>query len=264
MMNFLKLISYSAIAVSISLAGYAETPEEKGLRIAKENEKANSGFKGEMSSLTMTLINAYGDKTNRKMKAMIGERKGEGDFSINEFLWPADVKGTKLLTHAYKEKSDDQWLYMPAIKRVKRISSRNKSGSFMGSEFSYEDMGSQEPEKYSFKYLKKIKFKGRPVHKMERYPKDKNSAYSKQVLFNDLEYNNVLRIEYYDRKGELLKTADFSGYKKLFKKIYRPMKIHMKNVQTKKESILVWKKRKLGVKMSKSKFQSTKLAGDGF
>lgn len=255
------IILSTALILSFSL--WAESGN-KALDIAKANEQYNSGFKGEMSAIIMTLINAHGDKIKRKMKAFTKERKNEGDYSINEFLWPADVKGTKLLTHAYKDKSDDQWLYMPAIKRVKRISSRNKSGSFMGSEFSYEDMGSQEPEKFKFKYLELTDVGGRKTHKMERIPTDKYSSYSKQIVYEDLEYRMPTKVEYYDKKGELLKVAEFSNFKKLYKNMYRAMKIHMKNVQTKKESILEWKKRKLGVKLPKSRFQSTKLGGDAF
>jgi hypothetical protein len=252
------------ITLGLSFSVQAETPEEKGFRLAKENEKANTGFVGELALLKMILINAHGDKTTRKMKSYIKERDNEGDYSINEFLWPADVKGTKLLTHAYKEKDDDQWLYMPAIKRVKRISSRNKSGSFMGSEFSYEDMGSQEPEKFTYKFIKQGKMGKHPVAVVERYPKDKNSAYSKQVTYEDTDRHVILKVEYFDRKGELLKVASFSNVKKVFKDMYRAHKIHMKNVQTKKESILTWSKRKLGAKLPDSKFQSTKLAGDAF
>lgn len=260
----IKAAIVTALVIGFGFVANAESPAEKGFRIAKENEKYNTGFRGETSVLEMILINAHGDKTIRKMKSFIKERKSEGDLSLNEFLWPADVKGTKLLTHAFKEKSDDQWLYMPAIKRVKRISSRNKSGSFMGSEFSYEDMGSQEPEKFNYKYIAKGKYKGRPVHKIERVPKDKYSSYSKQHIYDDVERKIVLKIEYFDKKGELLKVAEFSKVKKLYKDMYRALKIHMKNVQTKKESILTWKKRKLGVKVSKSKFQSTKMVGDDF
>ena len=263
-MRLIQSLIVSALVLSFGFSAYAESPEEKAFRIAKENEKANSGFKGELSAMIMVLINAHGDKTNRKMTNFILERDNEGDLSINEFLWPADVKGTKLLTHAFKEKSDDQWLYLPALKKTKRISSRNKSGSFMGSEFSYEDMGSQEPEKFKWKYIEQSKMKKRDIHKMERVPTDEYSSHSKQVVYSDLEYKNPLKIEYFDKKGELLKVAMFGPYKKLYKGIYRPMKIHIKNVQTKKESILQWKKRKLGAKISKSKFDSTKLAGDGF
>ena len=67
---------------------------------------------------------------------------------------PRDVKGTALLIHAHRESADDQWLYLPALKRVKRISSSNQSGSFMGSEFAYEDMSSPEVEKFTYMYLR--------------------------------------------------------------------------------------------------------------
>lgn len=259
-----SLFLVGLLTFGLCFSANAESPEEKGFRLAKENEKANTGFIGELALLKMILINAHGDKTTRKMKSFIKERENEGDYSINEFLWPADVKGTKLLTHAFKEKDDDQWLYMPAIKRVKRISSRNKSGSFMGSEFSYEDMGSQEPEKFNYKFIKSGKMGKHPVAVVERYPKDKNSAYSKQITYEDTDRHVILKVEYFDRKGELLKVASFTNVKKVFKNMYRAHKIHMKNVQTKKESILTWSKRKLGAKLPDSKFQSTKLAGDAF
>ncbi|MFK8138710.1 MAG: outer membrane lipoprotein-sorting protein [Bdellovibrionales bacterium] len=258
--SMLWLVTFASLSFS-----FAESPEEKGLRIAKEVEKANEGWRGDVSTIKMVLINAYGEKTDRRMKTITKERKSDGDLSINEFLWPADVKGTKLLTHAFKEKSDDQWLFLPALKRVKRISSRNKSGSFMGSEFSYEDLGSQEPEKFSHKFIKDSKVKGRDVYHTERVPTDKYSAYSKQEMWIDKQYNGPLKINYFDKKGELLKTAIFSSYKK-YGRLWRVGRIHAKNVQTKKESTLTWSKRKLGAKIARSRFDSTKLksGGDGF
>ena len=124
-----------------------------GLEIAKKNDLANQGFVSERSVMEMKLINAHGDITTRRMKSEIVEGKNDGDKSIVIFEWPADVKGTKMLTHSKKTGDDQQWLFLPAIKRVKRISSRNKSGSFMGSEFSYEDLGSQEIEKFTYELL---------------------------------------------------------------------------------------------------------------
>ena len=112
---------------------------QKGLEIMTKADKANSGFLGETSEMHMTLINAHGDKVERKMNSKITETESDGDKSIFTFQWPADVKGTKMLTWTHKKGNDDQWLYLPALKRVKRITSRNKTGSFMGSEFSYEE-----------------------------------------------------------------------------------------------------------------------------
>ena len=117
--------------------------------------------------MTLELINAHGDVTKRKMVMEVLEGTDDGDKSRSVFEWPADVKGTKLLTWTHKKGDDDRWLYLPAVKRVKRISSSNKSGSFMGSEFAYEDFSSQEVEKYTYKLLDEPK-QARPRHLAHR------------------------------------------------------------------------------------------------
>ena len=165
------------------------------------------------------------------------------------------------MTHTMKSSDDKQWLYLPAIKLVKRISSRNKSGSFMGSEFSYEDLGSQEVEKFDFELLAETQLDGRDVWHMTRIPKDKRSGYSKQILWVDKEYNNPLKIEYYDRKGDLLKVGLFKDYQK-FGKHWRVSAIEMSNVQTKKRSVITWTKRTLGAEVDVELFESETMAED--
>ncbi|MCB0419941.1 MAG: outer membrane lipoprotein-sorting protein [Bdellovibrionales bacterium] len=250
------VLSFSFFFSSFS---YAETPESKGLKIARMTEKANEGFIGEESDMEMILINAHGDRIERKMNSITKEIKNDGDKSLVTFLWPADVKGTKMLTWSHKEGSDDQWLYMPSHKRTRRISSRSQTGSFMASEFSYEDLGSQEIEKYKYKYIRDAKLNGRDTWVVEAYPKDKKSGYSKQVIWTDKDHKNPLKVEYYNRRSELLKTAEFQNYQKI-KKWWRPEKIEMKNHQTKKASILMWKNRKLGKKFKDSEFHQKSLS----
>ena len=148
--------------------------------------------------------------------------------------------------------------FLPAIKRVKRISSNNKSGSFMGSEFSYEDLASQEVEKFTHTFLEEVTENGRKMWKMKRVPVDKRSGYSKQIAWVDQGYMNPVKIEYYDRKEELLKTATFSRYKK-HKELWRAGLIEVINHQTKKASRLVWKNRKLGVNLDEDSFDSDEL-----
>ena len=105
----------------------AKTPEEKGLFIAREMQSKNNGFLGEKAKMEMVLIDAYGSKTTRIMEGKVMEVNDDGDKSISIFLNPQDVKGTKMLTHTHKNDDDDQWLYLPSVRRVKRISSSNKS-----------------------------------------------------------------------------------------------------------------------------------------
>jgi outer membrane lipoprotein-sorting protein len=242
---------------SLAIAG---SPEQRGLELAKKVDVAQDGYKGESSTMEMVLVNAHGEKTTRKMKSEQIEVAGDGDRSRIEFEWPADVKGTRMLTWTHKTGNDDQWLFLPAINRVKRISSGNKSGSFMGSEFAYEDLGSQEVEKYKHKYLADETLNGRKTWKLERVPVDSESGYSKLVSWVDQEYMNPLKIEYYDRKGELLKTATFSGYSKQGK-WWRPGGISMVNHQTKKESHLTWRERKLSIELKDKAFESDELGG---
>ncbi len=249
------IISLSMSGFLVPLAQAAQTAEEKGLELAIKGEKSLDGFQGEKSEMELILINAHGDKVTRKLVSNVKETKTDGDKSVITFQWPADVNGTRMLTWTHKTTDDDQWLYLPSIKRVKRITSSNKSGSFMGSEFAYEDLGSQEPEKYKFKWIRDEVAGGRPTWVLERIPVDERSGYSKQVVWMDQEYLQPSKIEYYDRKSELLKTATFSGYQKQ-KNFWRAGQIDMINHQTKKQSVLSWKKRELGVQLAETEFRS--------
>ena len=129
----------------------------------------------------------------------------------------------------------------------------------MGSEFSYEDLGSQEIEKFTYELLGEMKFEGRDVWHMKRVPTDKRSGYSKQIVWIDKEYNGPLKLEYYDRKGELLKTATFTGYKK-YGKLWRIEKISVTNSQTSKQSIITWTDRTVGADVDEENFDSDNLA----
>ncbi len=207
--------------------------------VAKKSEDVMSGFEDSISKMTMTLINARGQKKIRTMKMKALEGKDE-DKSLMEFLSPADVKGTRFLSYEHIDKDDDQWLYLPALKRVKRIASKNKSGSFMGSEFSYEDLSTFNVKKYTYEgEVKVVKLNEKDVYLGTSVPISKYSGYTKLVTYVDVKTFLIQKVEYYDRKKKLLKISYFDEYKK-FGSIYRMGKITMKNIQNDKTTILVW------------------------
>jgi len=221
--------------------------------VAQKNDDVMHGFKDSKSDMTMTLINASGQQRERKMEMLVLEKKG-GDKSLMTFISPADVKGTKFLSYSHIKKDDDQWLYLPALKRVKRIASKNKSGSFMGSEFSYEDLSSTDVDKYSYKGDAKIvKLNGKKVYQGERAPVTKNSGYTKQVVWTDMTSFLTQKVDYYNRTGELLKTATFNAYNKISGK-WRIGKMTMVNHQNDKSTILEWKNEKIKVGLKKKDF----------
>jgi len=227
-------------------------------QLAKKSDALTHGYKSSTSNMTMTLINARKQKIIREMSAKTLEGKN-GDMSLMVFLTPADVKGTKMLTHEHINGDDDQWMYLPALKRVKRIASRNKSGSFMGSEFSYEDTANNSWKKYTYiDKLDIVNLNGKKYYKGTRIPKDKNSGYSKQITYIDMDTNLVYRVDYYDRKNELLKTAIFEEYNKI-DNVYMMKKIVMKNFQNSKTTILQWSDQKIKVGLNKKDFTKRKL-----
>jgi len=238
-------------------AGIAAADRGKEIMITQKN--MDKGFHDEISILHMTLINAHGDRNTRLMKNKRFEIKDDGDKSLNRFLKPGDIKGTALLTYEHKVGADDQWLYLPALKRVKRISSRNKSGSFMGSVFSYEDLASFEVEKFTYKFIRETSLKGVPCFVIERYPVDKNSGYTRQIVYLRKDNYQFKQIDYYDRKSDILKIAYYDDFKLHNGKYWRPTRIHMKNVQTRKETIVEFTDTKVGVGLKESSFSKRAL-----
>ncbi len=230
--------------IFFNISIFALTTVEKGTQIIFNNEEYNRGYQSVMSEVEMILINAHKDEIVRSMIIKAIETKEDGDKSILEFKKPLDVKGTKLLTWVHKDKSDEQWLFLPAINRVKRINAKNRSGSFMGSEFSYEDISSDEIEKYTYNFVEESALSSRNVWVIERFPKDKKSGYSKQVAYIDKVYRQPLKIISYDKKGDLYKTLYFSEYKK-YNKWWFYDYLEVENHQTKKSSKLIWKNRQI-------------------
>ena len=220
MMKTITLL-ISTLFLGIINSGFI--PVKTGLEIAREAEKADNGWGSSSNTLTMTLTNRNGQKTTRKMHGYSMEVERDGDMSITIFDTPADVKGTTSMTHTHRTGDDDQWLYLPAIKRVKRISSSNKSGPFMGSEFAYEDLSSQEVEKYTYKFISEEKSNGQNCYKVERYPVSTSSGYKRNIVWFNKSNYRVEKVEYYDRKNALLKTLVFSNFKQYLSKYWRPI-----------------------------------------
>ncbi len=251
------------IFISMTLSGqaFAETPEEKGLKIAIEADRLDEGYGDATASMLMILKNKHGQESRREIRIRSMEVKDDGDKSLTIFDSPKDVKGTAFLNYTHKAGDDDQWLYLPALKRVKRISSRNKSGSFMGSEFSYEDIASQEVEKYTYKWIRDENIKGQDFFVVERYPVDKkNSGYSRQVTWMDKDHYRVFKVEYYDRKRSHLKTLTFSGYKRYEGRYWRAAEMFMENHQTGKSTKLVFSDYKFGVGLNDRDFSKNSLS----
>ena len=207
-----NILLAAALGLGLAAPALADEAAARGLEIAEEADRRDEGWGDSTTTLTMTLRNKQGQESTREMRNRSLEVADDGDKSLIIFDHPKDVRGTALLTFSHKTGNDDQWLYLPALKRTKRIASNNKSGPFMGSEFAYEDISSQEVEEYTYKYLRDESYEGTPVYVIERYPTDDNSGYTKQIVWMDAERYIPLKVDYYDRKQSHLKTLTFHDY----------------------------------------------------
>lgn len=264
-MSLLKNVIMSAVlCYPMAALGELSFPsgasaEKKGLLVAEAADQRDEGWGDWAAEAKMVLRNRQGQASERLMRMEALEQKDDGDKRLIVFREPRDVKGTAFLVFTKRVGNDDQWLYLPALKRVKRISSNNKSGPFVGSEFAYEDLSSQEVEKYTYRYLERGVLDGQSVHVLERVPVDKKSGYTKQVVWLDVDEYRILKTDYYDRKGELLKTFTADGYQSYGTGYWRADRFVMQNHQTGKVTELVWSDYKFTVGLNDRDFDKNRL-----
>jgi hypothetical protein len=236
------------------LSVVAETPEERGLSIAIEVDARDSGYGNWVATAKMILRDKQGGEAVRTFRMMALEQKDDGDKTLAFFDRPADLAGTAVLTYSHALVPDDQWLYLPEVKRVKRISSQNKAALFMGSEFAYEDLSTWEVKKYKYKYLRDETLDGNDCFVIENTPAYLDSAYSKQIEWVDKQIYQPRRLDYYDRQGRLLKTMTFSDYQQYLGKHWRASGQLMQNHQTGKATQIVWGPYKFKTTIHESEF----------
>ncbi len=236
-----------------------ETPAEKGLRIARETSARNEGFGDFTAGMKMVLRDRQGRESVREMRFKVLEVPGDGDKSLFVFDRPRDVQGTALLTHAHVNTPDDQWLYLPALKRVKRINAAKRSGSFMGSEFSYEDMSPPEVEEYSYRYLRDEPCGELTCTVTEQVPLDEKSGYSRKVVWQDTGELRTWKMALYDRKDSHLKTLTFAGYRRYLDRYWRAGEQTMENHLTGASTVLEWADFRFRNALDESEFSKTAL-----
>ena len=236
-----------------------QAAQEKGLAIAIEQDRRDQGWGDSAAELEMVLRRANGKETVRRMRIKLLEVEGDGDKGLTIFDEPRDVQGTTFLSYSHALKPDDQWIYLPKLRRTKRISSEGKRGRFMASEFTFEDMSSVQVEKYEYTFLREDTLADQKVFVIEATPKDEFSGYSKLVSYIDKDEYRTLKVEFYDLRGKHLKTMSMSEYEKYLDKYWRASELEMVNHQTGKSTVLAWKNYSFGAGLSESDFHQSVL-----
>lgn len=237
----------------------------KGLRIMQERDRSDAGWRSVRVKGEMILMSGSSVSASRAFELVRTERssRNEGDNSRMTFSTPADVKGTVLLTHGNVEPSDDyQWLYLPATRNAQRIASGNRSGKFLSSEFSYEDMGGSELEDNTYGWLRDEACPGSNTslscHVVAAYPKNRKSGYKMRLLWLDTREYRVFQTEYFNRRGNLEKRMTNSGFRN-YSGHWRPALLDMVNLQTGKRTVLRWSGYNFGARVLSAELSPQRL-----
>jgi len=206
------------------------------------------------ADLTMTLVNSSGKERVRKIK-QFSRDFGDIEKKIMFFVSPADIKNTSFMTWGYDEegKDDDQWIYLPALKKTKRISSDSKSDYFMGSDFTYDDLGDRQPNQDNHTILREEKLNGENCYVIESIPNDEDYIYSKTITWIIKDKWIGLKKEFYDEDEELLKILAVDKYEDISRFLII-VNTKMKNVQKDHKTVMELKNVKINTGISKSKF----------
>lgn len=190
------------------------------------------------SVMHMTLVNKRG-RTRERTILSYSRDYGKDRKTIMYFQKPADVKGTGFLSWEYDDpaKDDDRWLYLPALKKVRRISGSSKNDYFMGSDFTYDDMGDRSVDEDTHKLINEEAISGINCWVVESTPVDKTYMYSKVIRWMRKDALVPAKVEYYDRGGELLKILTLPEVRQ-HQDIWTVFKWVMDNIQEKHRTIL--------------------------
>jgi uncharacterized protein len=192
-----------------------------------------------VADATFTLINKAGQQRVRKtFGATKLQENGIDNMRMTRFLSPPDVKGTVSLLIEHSDKDDDIWIYLPALKKVRRLVANNKRDSFMGTDFTYADVIGYKVNEWNYRLLKEEKVEGQRCYVIEALPKSdavrSSNGYSKRVSWLRTDNLMAVRVDFWDESGQMLKTSTYTNIQlvDLKRGKWQAMRLEANNVQT--------------------------------
>ncbi len=249
----MKTITVKLIAIAVIIAaGFSANAQMTGREIVENAYNLPTG-EDVTSTLTMTLINKSGQTRVRKIQ-QYSKDFDDVEKSIMFFMTPADVKNTSFMNWTYdSDKADDQWIYLPALKKVKRISSDSKSDYFMGSDFTYDDLGDRKLDADVHKLLKEESIDGHACYVVESVSKDEDYMYTRTITWIRKDNFIGMKKEFYDEDEELLKVLKIKKVEKI-EGFWVITRSEMKNVQKNHKTTIQLSDIKINTGVPASKF----------
>jgi hypothetical protein len=210
-------------------------------RAIMEMQKERHRAATEVVEETMVLVDKSGSQEVRQLRRYTKEVEADVYRLLLVFLGPPDIAGTALLTWQHAERADDQWLYLPARGKMQRIVEGARKSHFMGTDFSFEDLQSEKLDDFRYSMLRQEEEDGRPCYVVEAVPTAAvapQSGYGKRLLWVDIERLVSVKVEFYDRRGKLLKTQTARGWGQEKKGQWRAAKVLMDSHRKKHKTLV--------------------------
>jgi outer membrane lipoprotein-sorting protein len=260
-------IFVTILMIAVTSSGFLTSPvlalEEMEARQVAVNVDEREDGDNETSDMEMTLTNKRGQNRIRKVTTYRKDY-GEDSKSVMFFLEPADVKGTGFLSWSYddKNKDDDQWLYLPALKKVRRISSSGKADYFMGTDFTYSDMGDRDVDDYTYAHIDTEVIDGIECYHLERLPRDDTvideTGYSRTEIWVRPDIWMMTKAVFFDKKGKLLKELTVSDFEEV-NGIWVANTMHMNNIQKEHQTTLTFSNNQFNTDLDDDFFSQRRL-----
>ena len=237
--NLLAAVAASSVVFGLAMQPQTSWAASPDLTQIMEKNFVVSKVPDSVADATFTLINKAGQERVRKTFGTTKlQENGTDNMRMTRFLSPPDVKGTVSLLIEHADKYDDIWIYLPALKKVRRLVSNNKKDSFVGTDFSYADVIGYKVPEWNYKLLKEEMVEGQPCYVIEALPKTdavkSSNGYSKRIAWLRKDNMMAVKMDYWDEAGQLLKTSTFNDIQLVDQKRgkWQAMRLEANNVQT--------------------------------
>lgn len=241
-------------------ASLAQPPIEQGREIAQKVQDKARQFQDVVSTVEMVTTEPDGKTSVNEMSIkLLQQDNGNTTKSLIIFQKPVRQKGVALLTHTYENKDDQQWLYLPNTRRVKKLADSGRKGSFMGSEFTYNDLVPQSVEDYDYALLGEASLNGAQHWLLERTPRASNAAFKKHKLWIDQKTLIASKTEFYDINGGLQKTLTTEDFQSDAKGRIHPAKLSITNHKSRRTTVLADKQYQTDIGLKDTDFTEVAL-----
>jgi outer membrane lipoprotein-sorting protein len=227
----------------------AESSPQETARDIMQKQKDLHKCKSEIVDQSMVLVDKSGKKETRELRQYVKESGPGVNRVLIVFLSPADVRGTALLTWQHKDREDDQWLYLPAQGKLQRVARGGRKNYFMGTDFTYEDLENKNLDDYAYTLLREEEAEGSPCYVVEAVPaseqKLRESGYGRTIAWVARQNYATLKVEFYDRRGKLVKTQINRDWANVKGTVWRPQKMLMDNHRDEHKTLIGFTRRRL-------------------